>query len=68
MGSGNLELLIQGDDLARVQEIAENLESRLDAQEDVKFVNPSFEIGKPELIVNVDRVRAAEVGLSVAEV
>ena len=68
MGSGNLELLIQGDDLAQVQEIAENLESQLDAQENVKFVNPSFEIGKPELIVNIDRVRAAEVGLSVAEI
>jgi HAE1 family hydrophobic/amphiphilic exporter-1 len=34
----------------------------------VEFVNPSFEIGKPELIVDVDRVRAAELGLTVSDV
>jgi HAE1 family hydrophobic/amphiphilic exporter-1 len=68
IGSGNLEVQIQGDDLGTIRRLSETLEARLDQVPGAKFVNPSFEVGKPEFVVEVDRVRAAELGLTVSEV
>jgi HAE1 family hydrophobic/amphiphilic exporter-1 len=68
IGSGNLEVQIQGDDLDTIRRLSETLEARLDRVPGAKFVNPSFEVGKPEFVVEVDRLRAAELGLTVSEV
>jgi HAE1 family hydrophobic/amphiphilic exporter-1 len=68
MASGNLEVLIRGDDIETIRGLSQTLEARLGETEGVRFVNPSMEVGKPEFIVDVDRVRATEVGLSVAEI
>ncbi|MBW2414563.1 MAG: efflux RND transporter permease subunit [Deltaproteobacteria bacterium] len=68
IGRGNLKILIEGDDLARMQEIADAAQDAIRDVEGVGFVNPTFELGKPEFVVEVDRVRAAEVGLTVQEV
>jgi HAE1 family hydrophobic/amphiphilic exporter-1 len=68
MASGNLEVLIRGDDLETIRGLSETLETRIAEMEGVRFVNPSMEVGKPEFVVDVDRVRATEVGLTVAEV
>ncbi|MEE8557574.1 MAG: efflux RND transporter permease subunit [Myxococcota bacterium] len=66
--SGNLEVLLQGDDLGQIQRVSEALVSRVEKIDGVRFVNPSLEVGKPEFVVEVDRVRAAELGLTVAQV
>jgi HAE1 family hydrophobic/amphiphilic exporter-1 len=65
---GNLDLLVQGDDLARVQQIASELDRRVRRLDIVTGIDSNAELGKPELIVDIDRVRAAELGLTVAEV
>lgn len=67
-GSGNIEVRILGANLEGIQEISDALEEPLARVPGVEFVNPSFEIGKPDLIVDVDRVRAAELGLTVSDV
>jgi HAE1 family hydrophobic/amphiphilic exporter-1 len=66
--AGNLDVRIAGDELDVIQGLAETLEARLRDVEGVRFVNPNYEVGKPEFVVDVDRVRAAELGLSVAEI
>jgi HAE1 family hydrophobic/amphiphilic exporter-1 len=68
MAAGSVEVLIRGDDLDAIRIVSEDLERRVTEIDGVKFVNPSFELGKPELVVDVDRVRATELGLTVAEV
>ncbi|MFQ5697500.1 MAG: efflux RND transporter permease subunit [Myxococcota bacterium] len=68
IGSGNLELLVQGPELDRVQAIAARLEEQVEKLPGVEFVNPSFEVGKPERVVEVDRVRAAELGMTVSDI
>jgi HAE1 family hydrophobic/amphiphilic exporter-1 len=68
LASGNLEVLVRGDDLDTIRRVSETLETRLRDVQDVRFVNPSLEVGKPEFVVDVDRVRAAELGLTVSEV
>lgn len=67
-GSGNIQVRIQGARLAEIQRTSELLEPRLAAIPGVEFVNPTFEIGKPEYVVEVDRLRASELGLSVSSV
>jgi HAE1 family hydrophobic/amphiphilic exporter-1 len=67
IGSGNIEVLVRGDDLEQIRLLSETLDERLQAVEGVKFVNPSFELGKPEFVIEVDRVRATELGLTVAQ-
>jgi HAE1 family hydrophobic/amphiphilic exporter-1 len=67
-GRGSLAVQIRGEELERIQALASELEKRLKEVPGVLFVNPSFELGKPEYVVDVNRVRAAELGLSVQDV
>ena len=68
IGSGNLEVLVRGDDLDEIRVISEMLQAKIEDVDGVKFVNPSFELGKPEFVIDVDRVRASEVGMTLADV
>jgi HAE1 family hydrophobic/amphiphilic exporter-1 len=68
IGRGNLEVLIGGGNIERMQRIAEDAQAAIRGVDGVGFVNPRFDLGKPEFVVEVDRVRAAEVGLTVQEV
>ena len=68
IGAGEVEVRIQGDDLEVIQQVSETLEPQLEELAGVEFVNPSFEIGRPEFVVDVDRLRASELGLSVSEI
>jgi HAE1 family hydrophobic/amphiphilic exporter-1 len=68
MASGKIEVLIRGDDLDVIRTASETLEPRIRDLDGINFVNPSFEIGQPEFVVDVDRVRATELGLTVAQV
>ena len=68
MSAGNLEVLIRGDDLDELRLVSESLEATVKEMEGVRFVNPSFELGKPEFVIDVDRVRASELGMTVTEI
>ena len=67
-GSGNIQVRITGDRLERIQQVSDELAPALAKVSGVDFVNPSFEIGKPEYVVEVDHLRASEMGLSVSAV
>jgi HAE1 family hydrophobic/amphiphilic exporter-1 len=66
--AGNLEVRVSGDDLETIERLSLSLERALGAVPGVRFVNPSYEVGKPEFVVDVARVRAAELGLTVGEI
>jgi HAE1 family hydrophobic/amphiphilic exporter-1 len=68
MASGKIEVLIRGDDLDVIRTASETLEPRVRDLDGINFVNPSFEVGQPEFVVDVDRVRATELGLTVAQI
>ena len=68
IGRSALQVVIRGDDLSTLSRLSERAQPRLEAVPGVKHINPSFELGRPEYTVEVDRVRAAELGLTVQEV
>ena len=59
---------IQGDDLEMLQAIAEDLMHRLQDVPGLENLEPSAEEASPELTIELDRERAAYLGLSVAAV
>ncbi len=69
-GSGNtIELEIRGDDLAEVTAAAEQLQMEIMMRFDYPQPDPAnFSLGRPELQVIPDRIRAAQVGLNVRDV
>ena len=68
IGRAPLQVLVQGDDLKVLARLSDEAGLLVEAVPGVKNVNPSFELGMPEYTVEVDRVRAAELGLTVQEV
>ena len=68
VGGTNVEVDIKGDDLDIVRQLASRIESRARGLPGINFVRSSFEWGNPELQVEVDRKKAADVGLSVRDV
>ena len=67
IGGINLKVDITGDSLIEIQRIAADVGARARSLGGVRFVNSSFDLGNPELQVHVDRQRAADFGVSVAE-
>ncbi|MEW6661835.1 MAG: efflux RND transporter permease subunit [Bacillota bacterium] len=63
-----IEVIIQGDDLAVLAQLAELVKGRIEKVPGTKDVKTSLEEGRPELQVIVDRERAAAYGISAAQV
>jgi len=63
-----VDLTIRGDDINRLYEIAGAILPRLSKVPGVLFVNPSFKLGNWELRPTVDRKRAADAGLTAADI
>ncbi len=63
--SGQIEYLIQGSDLAVLSGIATDLAEKLKGSPTFVDIDTSYEVGKPELQINIDRQRAADLGISV---
>ena len=63
--SAQIEFLVQGPDLSYLGSVAESLADRLRASPAFEDVSTSFDPGKPELQVHIDRKRAADLGISV---
>jgi HAE1 family hydrophobic/amphiphilic exporter-1 len=67
-GGEGFSLQVSGDSTARLNEIAVDLERALESIEGLKDLRSDAETGEREVRVNVDRVRAAAVGLTVEEI
>jgi HAE1 family hydrophobic/amphiphilic exporter-1 len=68
-GGGNngnrLQMLVQGPDIDQLQEYMQVFMEKLRTIPGVVDVGTNFELSQPELRVNVDRVRAADLGVSI---
>jgi hydrophobe/amphiphile efflux-1 (HAE1) family protein len=62
------QVALQHPDLAKLNEVTEEISNRLRAEGFLANVRPDFELAKPELLVNIDRDRAATLGVSIEEV
>ena len=69
-GRGNtLELEIRGHDLKEVTDVAEQMQFEIMKRFNYPQADPSnYNLGRPELQVIPDRIRAADVGLNVSDV
>ncbi|MEZ4471327.1 MAG: efflux RND transporter permease subunit [bacterium] len=63
-----IQYMLRGPDLARLAEWSEALAAELRAQPRVSLGDTTLQEGRPELRVVLDRARAAELGVSVAEI
>ncbi|GIX48893.1 MAG: multidrug ABC transporter [Candidatus Tectimicrobiota bacterium] len=68
LGGTNLDVDVKGNDLETVRHLAATIEQQTRELPGVNFVRSSFEWGNPELHVDVDREKAAALGLSVSDV
>lgn len=69
-GGPNKDLMffIQGPDFSRLEKYTEQIKSRLAQIPGVKDIDSSYEPGKPELRVRINRDKAADLNVSVASV
>ena len=68
MGNKEIAFFISGPDLAKLGEYSTRLTAALAKVPGVVDVDTSLVLGKPELAVNLDRKKAAELGVQVADV
>ena len=67
-GSGGVTIIVYGDEIPVLKEISETYKNALTDIESLREVKTTFESGKPEFTVYVDRQKAAAFGLSGAQV
>ena len=67
-GDSRLALEIRGDDLQMAREISQSAKNLMDKVTEVRNARISREEGRPELAIDVDRPKAALLGLSVTNV
>ncbi len=68
MGDADIEVKVQGDDLKQLFTLADKIAQTMTGLRQFTNVQVAMDLSKPELQIAVDRVRAAEMGVSVAEV
>ncbi len=64
VGQTAIELIITGADTAQINEYAQLIEGELAARSDFVDVRSTYEGGRPELQIVLDRERAADIGIS----
>ena len=67
-GDSRISLEIRGDDLAQADRLAQQAKSVMDKVADVRNARVGRDAGRPELAIQVDRPKAALLGLSVTGV
>lgn len=67
LGKG-VDVDIKGLDLSKIQEYAANIQQKVQQLPGVLLVRSSLELGQPELQVKLDHQRAADLGISTAEI
>ena len=63
-GEAPVQLILQGNDLDELNATAERIIKRLEEKGTYVDLDTNFRTGKPELTVEVDRARAADLGIS----
>jgi len=66
--NADVQYVMKGPDLEKLRKYSEDLLARMKSIPDVVDVDSSFVIGKPELWVVIDRARAADLGVRVADI
>ena len=67
-GGETIDVTVRGDDILRLYKIGDTLQERLAETEGVRFIRPSYQVGKWELRPTVDRRRAADAGFTARDV
>ena len=62
------ELILQHQDLDTLDRVAQDIANKIRGMNNLRNVNVSFEVNKPELRVNIDRSRAATLGVSIEDI
>ncbi|MBN1560635.1 efflux RND transporter permease subunit, partial [candidate division KSB1 bacterium] len=68
MGGGDIVVMIIGHDLNVAQAIANDVQKKIDKIEGIVYTESSLKEARPELRINLDRNRIADLGLSTAQV
>jgi len=68
VGDADIEVKVKGQDVARLYDLAGQVAQTMQSLQQFKNVYVSMDMTKPEYQVRIDRVRAAELGVSVADV
>ena len=68
MGSGDIQITFQGEELDSLLQVSEKLVLALKAEPGFVDVDTSYETGKPEIRVLIDRERSSRLGLSVMDI
>jgi HAE1 family hydrophobic/amphiphilic exporter-1 len=68
VGVADIEVKAKGQDIARLYDLADQVARTMQGLKQFKNVYVSMDMTKPEYQVRIDRVRAAELGVSVADV
>lgn len=63
----DLYVVVQGPELARLQSISEGILSQMHKKSFYNDIRTTFDTGKPEVHVEIDRKRAADLGISVRD-
>ncbi|HEY1307660.1 MAG TPA: efflux RND transporter permease subunit [Vicinamibacterales bacterium] len=66
--SADVQFAVVGPDLSRLAEFAQHLRERMKASPDMVDVDSSLVFGRPELRVEIDRQRAADLGVNAQEI
>jgi multidrug efflux pump subunit AcrB len=64
----DVAVAVQGDELAELQRLGEEVARRMRTVPGLEGVEPSTEEASPQLSIEIDRLRAADLGLDVAQV
>ncbi|MBI2948627.1 MAG: efflux RND transporter permease subunit [Verrucomicrobia bacterium] len=62
------ELILQNQDLGALNRIAQDIANKIRGMNNLRNVRVTFEVDKPELRVNIDRSRAALLGVSIEDI
>jgi hydrophobic/amphiphilic exporter-1 (mainly G- bacteria), HAE1 family len=65
--SADIQFVINGPDLRRLEQISQQLLTRMKTLKGVVDVDTSLNVGKPELSVQVDRPKAADLGVQIGD-
>jgi len=66
-GAGGIQFMIQGPDLAQLENYSEELRAKALAIPGLVDVDTTLNAGKPEISVYLDRPKAADLGVSIAD-
>ena len=65
--AADVQFIINGPDLKKLETISQQLKNRISALPGVVDADTSLNVGKPELAVQVDRPKAADMGVQIAD-